>query len=119
MSDVAVGEPMNVIHCHCGMCRKAAGAPMVTFVSFPSDKVTFTGAQPAIYQSSPEGKRGFCENCGGALTFQYTARPERVSVTAGSLDHPEAVSPRMHYYEADRVPWLRMDDDLLRHEGHG
>ena len=37
----AVGEPMAIAYCHCASCRKHTGAPVVAWVAFESDRVSF------------------------------------------------------------------------------
>jgi hypothetical protein len=56
-----------------------------------------------------------CARCGTALTFQYVAERHQLSVTVGSLDHPDAVTPSEHYWDEARIPRLDLDDGLTRH----
>lgn len=35
------GKPYHVTHCHCSMCRRASGAPLVTWFSVKSDPGPF------------------------------------------------------------------------------
>ena len=74
----------DVSVCHCGMCRRWTGGPLMYFdvEGAPS----FTG-QSAIgtYRSSVTGERGFCRNCGSVL-FWKVAGEDRYTFTAGSLD---------------------------------
>jgi hypothetical protein len=37
---------------------------------------------------------------------------EEVDVTVCSFDHPEMVSPTDHTWVDDRLPWIRLGDDL-------
>ncbi len=112
------GEPKRVLHCHCSMCRKAAGAPLVTFVSCAAEQLTYTKGAPAAYRASDFAERGFCKDCGSALTFAFDAHPERISVTAGTLDDPDSVAPSLHVHEADRIGWLHIEDGLPRLAEH-
>ncbi len=112
------GEPTRVLHCHCSMCRKAAGAPMVTFVGCAAEQLTYTKGAPTVFRSSAHAARGFCKDCGSALTFAFDAHPEGISVTAGTLDDPGAVVPSLHVHEADRIGWLQIEDGLPRLEEH-
>ncbi len=38
----AAGEPLVVTHCHCSLCRKASGAPFVTWIAFSTGAFAFT-----------------------------------------------------------------------------
>jgi hypothetical protein len=112
------GAPGRILHCHCSMCRKAAGAVMLTFVSCGADQLIYTKGAPATHRSSEIASRGFCGDCGSPLTFAFDAHPERISVTAGTLDDPNAVAPSLHVHDADRIGWLHIDDGLPRLDAH-
>jgi hypothetical protein len=111
----AQGEPSSVEYCHCSMCRRSAGAPVVVWATFPSADVTFPAGRPRRYASSAGAQRGFCARCGTQLTFQSDDQPEQIDLTVGSLDAPERLPPRHHLFEADRVPWLELADGLPRY----
>lgn len=113
----AKGEPLGSSHCHCEMCRRASGAPVVTFISFEADKIAWTKGKPQIYKSSSFASRGFCPNCGSQLTFQFDAKPGRLSLNVGCLDDPEQAHPSLHLFAQEAISWLKMEDGLPRHEG--
>jgi hypothetical protein len=48
------------------------------------------------YRSSALAERGFCRDCGSPLTFRYVELPD-ISVTIGSLDDPDIISPSKQY----------------------
>ena len=108
----ARGDLDNVVHCHCSMCRRASGAPVVTWVVLPRDGFAFTGAEPATYASSAHAVRRFCGRCGCAITFEDDRRPQQVDVTVGSLDDPEAAIPKRHIWTESRLNWLHLDEHL-------
>ena len=51
-------------HCHCVMCRRAAGAPVVTWITAPVDRFNLTRGELKTYRSSEHGERRFCAACG-------------------------------------------------------
>jgi len=107
--------PLEVTHCHCSLCRRSSGAAFVTWAVFPAAAFAFTAGEPRARRSSAGATRAFCGDCGTPLAFREDAQPERIDVTAGSLDRPAAVTPRDHTFTADMVPWLRLADGLPRH----
>jgi hypothetical protein len=79
----------------------------------PRAALTFTRGSPHHYRSTPYAERGFCPSCDTQLTFRYL-RSDWIAVSIGSLDHPEAVQPKMHWGIESQVSWLSMDDGLPR-----
>lgn len=75
--------------CHCSMCRRWTGGPLM-YIDVEGAPA-FTGYdQIGIYQSSPSGERGFCKRCGSVL-FWKVAGKEQYTFTAGSLDAPDGL----------------------------
>jgi hypothetical protein len=110
----ASGDPLRVVHCHCGMCRRVSGAVFMTFVHFAKDGFAWTAGRPKRYRSSGEAERGFCAVCGSTLSMHETVLPDRVQVSLGSLDRPDLVRPDDHVWTGCQLPWLEVVDDLPR-----
>ncbi len=110
----ASGKPTAVAHCHCSMCRRTSGAPVVTWAVFPTAKFAITKGEPTRLASSAHAVRTFCGTCGTPLTFQDTARPETIDVTVGSMDHPNNFAPQVHIWTSSQVSWLKVDEHLPR-----
>ena len=108
----ADGAPFHPTICHCGTCRRAAGAPMVAWFSVPRSEYRLVAGEPARYASSPGVVRTFCPRCGTPLTFETEQFPDEVDVTMASLDDPEAVPPADHTRVATQLSWVRLDDGL-------
>ncbi len=98
--------------CHCSMCRRASGAPVVAWFTVPVEALRFTSGEPTRFRSSDHGTRSFCPRCGSALTFQDDALLGEIDVTTCSLDDPERVPPRDHVRTSARLAWLKFADDL-------
>lgn len=107
--------PARVSYCHCRMCRRISGAPLVAWATYPSSAVQWSGAPRATLASSPPVRRTFCAHCGTPLTFERLAATQTIDVTVGSMDDPAAVAPADHIWTADQLPWLELHDDLPRH----
>ncbi len=104
-------------YCHCRMCQKASGAPVVAWTHAPPGAFRWTRGTPRRYRSSAISTRYFCGDCGSQLASLLTKAPEEVDLNLATLDHPEAIAPAYHIYTASRVPWLEIADDLPRHSG--
>lgn len=109
------GEPIVVALCHCSMCRRSAGAPLVAWAMFAIDGLAIVQGAPAVHASSPGVERAFCGGCGTQLTFTADFLPGLVDVTVASFDDPAALPPHMHIFDKSRLPWLALTDTLPRH----
>lgn len=102
-------RPDAVNICHCRMCQKAVGGPFAAFASVAAADFAWTRGSPGAFQSSSIAARDHCRDCGTPLTFRYLDQP-RISVTTGSLDHPEAAVPDEQFGIENRLAWLdRLD----------
>ena len=101
-------------YCHCGMCRKASGAPFMGFVQFPEGSFEWVQGQAGQYRSSDGVTRRFCSTCGSSLTFEADGM---VFISLGSLDRPEDVTVKRHCYTKTRLPGLELADGLPQFPG--
>lgn len=103
------GPVHETAHCHCTMCRRGSGAPVVTWAVTSPDHFAWTAGTPATYASSPGCKRTFCAACGTKLTFTDAKRPGDVDIATGSLDDPGGVTVGIQIYGRSKVAWVRID----------
>jgi len=101
--------PRIVGHCHCRLCQRAAGAPVVTWLVVRRGDFAVTQGAPATYRSSDHAERDFCSGCGTQLIFRDDNRPDHLDVTVATLDAPEAVTPTFEIWTDSRQPWLHLD----------
>jgi hypothetical protein len=111
--------PHHAGYCHCRMCQRSAGAPVVGWLTMASDGFAWTKGRPAVYPSSAKAERLFCPGCGTQLVFREPAAPDHLDVTLASLDDPEAVRPSHHIWTSSRIGWFDVADDLPRYPEGG
>jgi len=111
------GRPAHRTICHCSICRRTTGAPLVAWFTVPRDALRIVAGTPASFGSSAKGTRTFCPRCGTQLTFQYADAPDEIDVTTCSLDDPGRVPPEDHTHASARVAWLALGDGLPVHRG--
>lgn len=107
-------EPYHIVHCHCIDCRKSTGAPFVTWASFQRKDFRFAAGTPREIEWENR-IRGFCEKCGTALFFLMERGSDEIDVTVGSLDRPDKIVPADHVWMEDRLPWIKLADNLPSH----
>ena len=110
----AEADPLRAVICHCTICRRVSGAPMMCFVHFPAEAFRWLSGAPKRYRSSANAERGFCPLCGSTLTMHESVLGDRVQVALGSLDTPERAEPDDHVWTRQQLPWLHIEDDLPR-----
>ena len=111
----ASGETHNSAFCHCDSCKRAAGSPVVAWVTFRPENFAFTRGAPASYRSSPPVERTFCGSCGTPLTYQHASFADEIDVTIASLDDPSAIAPADHIWTSERIAWFVIGDRLPQH----
>ena len=100
------GEPVYHAVCHCGDCRRATGAPMVSWALYPEAAVTIAGS-PKSYESSEHGRRLFCGDCGSSLFYtNAVVFPGLIDVQTGTLDDPGFIPAGAQVQVAERVGWV-------------
>ena len=110
--------PLDSGYCHCRMCQRNSGAPVVAWTTFPAASFAWLAGVPATFASSSHGQRQFCSNCGSYVLFRSSKSPAEVSVNTASFDNPGAYPPKKHIYTESRISWFHTDDDLPRHPGY-
>ena len=109
------GEPKQVNYCHCRMCQRSVGAPVVAWATFKAKDVQFLKGGPKWLESSEQASRGFCANCGTQLLWRSKRHADEVDLTAASLDDPNSVRPDIHIWTESQLQWLDIHDELPRY----
>ncbi|MCP3888396.1 MAG: GFA family protein [Desulfobulbaceae bacterium] len=94
----------NVGACHCSMCRKWGGGPLLA-VDCGTD-VSFEGNENiTVYNSSEWAERGFCSKCGSHLFYRLKETNQYI-MSVGLfgdeeqffLDHQIFIDEKPHFY---------------------
>jgi len=105
-----------VAHCHCSLCRRAHGAPYVTWVGLPAEACRLSGGALRWYPSTPEAERGFCAHCGATMFFRSSRWPGELHVALPHFDDELDRAPETHAFWSARAGWASIDpnDGLAR-----
>lgn len=94
---VKISPPENVFDaCHCGMCRKWAGGPVMTVEGGKQPEVTGVDSI-SVYNSSEWAERGFCKHCGTHL-FYRLKNTDFCNFSAGLFKEVENFKFHMQIY---------------------
>lgn len=111
--------PIDAAYCHCRICQKSAGAPVVAWLTSDVSSFAYTGEPPAIYRSGLHSQREYCGRCGTQIAFRRIESPATVDVTIASLDDPSRVVPEYHIWRQSRLSWFELADTFPRHDDAG
>lgn len=107
------GVPHTHALCHCSDCRRHAGAPMVGWTMYPEEALKITRGAPKVYQSSENGRRQFCADCGTGLFYANAQMlPGLIDIQSGTYDDPLEIPPRVHIQVAERIQWMETAHEL-------
>ena len=98
--------------CHCSICRRTTGAPLVAWFTVPHSDFRLVEGMPTRFRSTEKGMRTFCPRCGTQLTFEHEDFPDEIDVTTCSLEEPERVPPKDHTRTSSKLSWVRLADGL-------
>lgn len=110
-------KPVNPGYCHCRMCQRFSGAPVMAFASLPLADFRIEKGDPARKRSSDFGERWFCRDCGSSLAMRVDHAPDMIDFAMASLDDPTWLPPAFHIWRESRIGWFDTIDALPRHEG--
>lgn len=111
------GPSLWCAHCHCSMCQRAHGAPLVTWVGVPENALKMEGDDHLRwYESSRDAQRGFCTNCGSSLFFRSSRWPGEIHVVRPNIDGEIDREPSAHVFWESHAAWFGFEDNLVRKE---
>ncbi len=105
-------DPIDAGYCHCRLCQRASGAPVLAWLTVPLAGFEYVAGTPHIVWSSKNGQREYCHDCCSQLVFRHVDTGETIDVTIATLDDPHCISPQYHIWTRSRINWLHIGDDL-------
>lgn len=94
---------LDALDCHCTMCRKLHAADYATYLMAWPEEVTWNGeGNLTTYQSSANGVREFCKDCGTIMRARGQAGDGREEIPAGSLDNDPPIRLVGHIFTHEK-----------------
>ena len=109
------GELTECGYCHCTLCRRSSGAPVLVFATTTTEAFVVERGTVKTRRSSDHGERSFCADCGAQIAMRVDEFPETVDITIATLDRPEAIPPHFHIWFENRIGWFDTGDVLVRY----
>lgn len=114
----ATGPLRAVIFCHCALCHRQTGLCHAA-TAVPKDRLAIADTTALRwYAASDFARRGFCGTCGTALFWEGHDLPH-VSILAGALDDPSALTADYHIFTEGHPGFYALDDGLPQHARSG
>jgi hypothetical protein len=107
--------PRLVEFCHCESCRRSVGAPVMAWAGVAPEAFDLVRGTLRRYASSPGVERTFCGRCGTSMTQFAAVFPELIYVSLAALHDADSISPEIHIWRSERLPWFETADDLPRY----
>ena len=103
-------NPHHVCDCHCIDCRRASGAPFVTWGIVAAEKLTVRSGEVRTVKHANR-VRSFAACCGTSLFFQDDEAAPSIDVAIAKLDDPEPHAPDRSIWVEDHISWVPLDPD--------
>jgi len=113
------GKPIDAGYCHCNVCRRACGGPVVVWATFLRTGFESLGEPLGEYVTSSGNVRKFCKKCGSSLLLLCVEEPTTIDVNVASLVDPQSVSPDYHIWCQSQLSWFDTRDSLPRFGDRG
>ena len=111
--------PLVTRSCWCRVCQYIGAGSGTVNAFFPSAALSVSGELRDYLLTADSGNvmhRRFCPTCGTHLFSASEARPQLVSVRAGTLDDPEIARPSLTIWTASAPSWACIDERLPKVE---
>ena len=103
--EVDPGGAFDAGYCHCSMCRRSSGAPVLAWAFVRRTAFRITQGKLTEYRSSDVCLRCFCGTCGGQLVYEAPSQPDFIGFHIATLDEtaPKALWPRLHMFADNQL----------------
>lgn len=101
--------PEGASACHCSQCRRQSGHIWGS-AYVPTEALEIEGPVK-WFESSANGRRGFCPNCGSFL-FWRDVTEGTTSFALGALEAPTGLRLSKHIFTADKGDYYDIADGL-------
>lgn len=101
-----LSSPGALVYCHCGQCRKTAGAGFLAVVPVARAACVIEDAAHCLreYRASPDKARCFCGRCGSPILSRRDGA-DTWRLRAGLFDALPGIDCDGHIFVASAAPW--------------
>ena len=98
---------MNVVNCHCNMCKNHNGSAFSTYAALPLNSLEIVSGEEALkkYEIGNAIKH-FCSECGSPIFNTNAKYPGAAMVYVGTLRSPSSYTPGVNVWCESQLPWV-------------
>jgi hypothetical protein len=113
------GPVRDVFDCHCARCRRFTGHHMAG-TSAPVERIAIQDDGTLTwYSPHPTVQYGFCGRCGSSLFWRAVERPDRLTITAGTIDQPTGLRTSAAWWMSEHGDYHAPHPGLIEHDRDG
>lgn len=110
------GPLRDVFNCHCERCRRVTGHHMAATAALPSDVTLHESSSLHWYQPCDGVEYGFCATCGSSLFWRVSTEPNKLCISAGTLDQPTGLRTTQAWFVSEAGDYFERDRNLEEHD---
>lgn len=98
---------LNIVNCHCNMCRNHNGSSFSTYAVAPSKSLEIIIGKELINQyAAGDALKHFCSNCGTPLFNTNQKYPGACMLFSGTLSNVESLVPKINVWCESKLAWV-------------
>jgi hypothetical protein len=107
------GSIVQVVNCHCGLCRRTTGAPFSSYVVIREANFAVIRGQGSLgsFAVTKRTTKRFCKTCGTPI---FNSNPEMypslVMLYLGTLNGHEELTPAIDIFCEKRLQWVSTNE---------
>ena len=112
---------INIIFCHCNLCRQANGSDYTTWVRVSRESFDLRRGEMELVRSEATtyASNYFCIHCGTTIYTEDIRYPNFYSVLRGVIRDELDQQPSQHFFYDSKLPWVEFNDSLPKFGGKG
>ena len=98
---------MNVVNCHCNMCKEHSGASFSTYAVLPFTALEINkGGDEVSQYKLGEGQKHFCKKCGTPIYNTNKKYPGACMIFLGTLKNSTSYTPKINIWCESQFSWV-------------
>ena len=110
---VLTSEIMNVVNCHCNMCKEHNGSSFSTYAALPFKALEIKKGNEAISQyEAGTGQKHFCNKCGTPLYNTNVKYPGACMMFLGTIKNSNNYTPKINVWCESQFSWVNQISEI-------